>query len=340
LILTEHVRFRMTRRARRLGVAAMLAGALVAPAFGQAPPAPPSQLPQDLVNDLHAVFGEHHARAVHAKGIVLEGTFTPDKAAASLSKAPIFSGVTLPVVARFSDFTGIPDIPDTSDDANPRGFALKIKAQDGSDFDIVAHSFNGFPVATGEEFAVLLKALAASGPGVAHPTPIEQYLGNHPIAKTFLTTQKPAPVSYATAAYFGVNAFAFTNAKGAVADVRYRLVPRAGEHYLTPAEVKAKGPNYLREEITQRVAKGPVVFDWYVQIAAKGDAIANPSVAWPETRRRVKLGTFTITKVSANPETADRQGFLPGTPHPGIDAADPMLTLRDSAYAISFDQRQ
>ena len=35
------------------------------------------QTPQDLVNALHAAFGEHHARAVHAKGILLEGSFAP-----------------------------------------------------------------------------------------------------------------------------------------------------------------------------------------------------------------------------------------------------------------------
>jgi hypothetical protein len=31
--------------------------------------------PAELVKDLHAPFGEHHARAAHAKGVVLDGTF-------------------------------------------------------------------------------------------------------------------------------------------------------------------------------------------------------------------------------------------------------------------------
>ena len=50
------------------------------------------QTPQDLVDALHAAFGEHHARAVHAKGILLEGSFTPAKAARALSRSPIFEG--------------------------------------------------------------------------------------------------------------------------------------------------------------------------------------------------------------------------------------------------------
>ena len=33
--------------------------------------------PAELVRDIHAIFGEHHDRAVHAKGVVLNATFEP-----------------------------------------------------------------------------------------------------------------------------------------------------------------------------------------------------------------------------------------------------------------------
>jgi catalase len=302
-------------------------------------PIPAKQTPQDLVDALHAAFGEHHARANHAKGILLEGTFTSAKDARTLSSAPIFTGTTLPVIVRFSDSTGIPDIPDTASEANPRGFAMKIRAT-GVDVDVVTISFNGFPVATSDEFAVFLRAIGASGPGVAHPTPIEEFLDRHPIAKRFVTSQKPPPESYATAAYFGVNTFKFTNASGRSAYVRYRLAPRAGEHYLTPAEVQAKGPNYLLEELPSRVARTAVVFDWYAQISAEGDKIDDPSIAWPESRKLVPLGTITITRVTDTPDLDRQTLFLPGTTHPGIEPADPMLTLRNNAYPISFKARQ
>lgn len=323
-------------------VATMVAASTSLPARAQtvtaaAPPA--RQTPQDLVDALHAAFGEHHARAVHAKGILLEGTFTPSAKARELSREPIFTSPTLPVSVRFSDFTGIPDIPDTAGEANPRGFAIKIRAASG-DVDIVTHSFNGFPVATSDEFAVFLRAIGASGPAVAHPTPIEQFLGSHPIAKRFVTTQKPPPQSYATAAYFGVNTFKFISASGHAAYVRYRFVPKAGEHYLTPAELNGKGPNYLLEEIPARVAKEPVVFDWYAQIAVDGDKLEDPSIAWPETRALVPLGTITISRVVVA-DAADRTTlFLPGTIHAGIEPADPMLTLRNNAYPLSFKARQ
>src|SRR5262245_42413769 len=37
--------------------------------------------PAELVRDIHAIFGEHHARAVHAKGVILNATFEPTEQA-------------------------------------------------------------------------------------------------------------------------------------------------------------------------------------------------------------------------------------------------------------------
>ncbi len=157
--------------------------------------------------------------------------------------------------------------------------------------------------------------------------------------ESLLDDAEAAAASYATAAYFGVNAFKYTNAKSKSAYVRYRFVPEAGEHYLTAEELKSKGPAYLQEEIAARIAKGPVVFDWYAQIAQSGDKIDNPSIAWPDGRKLVKLGTIAITAVT-DPAMDKQTLFLPGESHPGIEPADPMLTVRNKAYPISFRQRQ
>ena len=131
------------------------------------------------------------------------------------------------------------------------------------------------------------------------------------------------------------------NAKGESVFVRYRFVPLAGELYLTPDQRKLQSSSYLQDEIMQRLAKAPVVFDWYAQIAEKGDNIEDPSVAWPESRKMVKLGTFTLTKPAGDPENAQRTLlFLPGQLHPGVEAADPMLIMRNTAYPISLGERQ
>jgi catalase len=300
----------------------------------------PNQTPEDLIDALHAAFGDHHDRAVHTKGVMFEGSFTPDPAAQTLTKAPIFTGGTLPVAARFSLFAGIPDIPDSSSGAAPTGLAIKIKAADGSFYDLASDQHNGFIVATSDEFATVLRDLGASGPGVAHPTPIEQFLDTHPIAKAFIQSLTN-PASYAEATYFGINAFKFTNAAGKTAFVRYRYVPQAGEHYLSKEEFQAQGANYLQDEIMARIATGPVKFDWFAQIAEAGDKIEDPSIAWPETRKLVKLGTFTFDRRPADIAAADKAfTVLPGDSHPGIDPADPMLTFRSKTYPLSFKARQ
>ncbi len=131
-------------------------------------------------------------------------------------------------------------------------------------------------------------------------------------------------MSYATAAYFGVNALKFTSVAGQSVFVRYRLVPREGEHYLSAEELKAKGPDYLREELSQRVGKGPVVFDWFAQVADAGDKVEDPSVAWPDSRQLVKLGSLTIQAMADDTATDKQTLFLPGVPHAGIEPADPM----------------
>ena len=177
--------------------------------------------------------------------------------------------------------------------------------------DLVAHSFNGFPAPTAAEFGNFLKAIAASGPGAAKPTPVEQYLQLHPNAVPFATQQKPPPESFATTTYFGVNAFAFADASGKETALRYRIVPEAGEKYLDAATAASKGPRYLMEEIAARVAKAPAILDWFAQIAKADDKTDDPSTPWPEDRQRWSR-TLTITGIAADQEGLSKSLlFLP-----------------------------
>ena len=300
---------------------------------------PPS--PRKMVDALYSAFGDNHSRAVHAKGTMATGTFEPAPTAPGLSAASIFSHGTLPILIRFSNFTGIPTIPDTVGDANPRGLAIKFQLPDGTSADVIAHSFNGFPTATSGEFRELLLAIGSSGAGASKPTALDAFLVTHPIAKTFLTTQKPLPESYGTMSYFGVNAFKFTDATGRVRFVRYRFVPVDGERILPPEKIGAKGPDYLQTELPQHLARSPMEFTWFAQVADAADEIGNPSIAWPESRMLVKLGTIRIDRPVADPVATDRGTlFAPLNVPAGIEPADPMLAIRQGAYPLSFEHRQ
>jgi len=324
--------------------AVLLALSLINPTFAVAQEAPAIQksVPEQLVDAFNGLFGVHPgARSNHAKGVVLEGTFTPTASAASVSKAAHLQKQKspVPVTVRFSDATGIPTIPDNDPGAGPRGISLKFSLPDGSKTDIVGHSFNGFPTATAGEFRDFLLALGASGPNAPKPTAIEKFLSSHPTAKAFVEAPKPAPVSYGTLAYFGVNTFKFTNAGGGVTFGRYQILPVAGEKFLAKEQASKMGPDYLVDEIGERVRRGPVKFKLLLQVADQGDKIDDPSIAWPDSRKKVELGTIAITKTTTESHTADKLLFLPGAVVPGIESADPMIGVRSAAYPISFARR-
>lgn len=287
---------------------------------------------------MRAAFGNHRQRAIHARGVVLAGSFEPTKDACELTTAPHLQRTKSAVLLRFSDFTGIPDIPQNIGAANPRGFALRFTMPDHFVTDIVGHSFDGFPVKTSDDFCELLLAIAASGPETLRPTALERFLEAHPVARRFLTTQT-TPASYATVPYFGVNAFRFTNDRGTSCHVRYRFAPEAGEHTLTATEATARGSSYLHDELVERIAKQPVRFMMVAQLAAANDVLDDPSIAWPATRPTVALGMLTLTALA--PGDLERTlAFDPMTIPHGIEAPDPMLKFRSRSYGISVEERR
>jgi catalase len=295
--------------------------------------------PAQLVDALHTAFGNNHSRAVHAKGIILEGDFIPDPEAATLTTAFHLQGNNSKITVRFSDFTGIPDIPDNNGAANPRGLAIKFQSPDGKTTDIVAHSFDGFPTETSDQFRELLLAIGASGTSEAKPTALDKFLGTHPVAKRFLTSQK-LPASFGTISYFGVNAFEFTNSKDEAHFIRYQFLPEE-EKLLTQEQFEKKDRNYLLDEIKSRIAEKPIAFKLYAQIANKGDVIGNPSIAWPADRKKVLLGTIVIKQLAPNTTLEDKAlTYKPNNIPDGIKTADPMLDFRSQAYPISVKERQ
>src|SRR5215472_7737609 len=89
------------------------------------------ELSNDLLAQFDTLFGLHPGyRPVHAKGVMLTGTFTPSAEAATLTRAPHAARKSTLVVARFSNGTGVPMIPDNDPNANPRGFAIRFNLAD------------------------------------------------------------------------------------------------------------------------------------------------------------------------------------------------------------------
>ena len=84
------------------------------------------------------------------------------------------------LTVRFSNSTGIPNVPDGSRSAIPHGMTLKFHLPNGSDTDMVLNAFKFFPVSTGADFRDMLLALAASPADGPKPTKFDEFVASHP----------------------------------------------------------------------------------------------------------------------------------------------------------------
>lgn len=306
---------------------------------------PGTALSRDALQAFDNVNGGVHAgfRPAHAKGILLSGTFTPSAAAKALTKAPHAQRASTPVTVRFSDFAGVPMVPDNDPNgASPRGCAIRFHLGEHVHTDIVAHSHDGFPARTAEEFVEFLRALAASGPGASRPSPIEVFLSTHPKALEFVQAPKPFPTSFARESYFAVAAVKFVNGEGKAQFGRIRVRPAEGGEYLDEAAAASKGPNYLFDEIKERVAKAPVKLNVMVQLAGPGDTVDDSTIHWPADREQVEFGVVELDALVPN-DAAEQQKII-FDPIPRVDgievSGDPLLEPRADVYLLSGRRRR
>jgi catalase len=273
---------------------------------------------------------------------MLHGTFTPTAEAKKLSSAPHFHADSTPITVRFSNSTGVPMIPDNEPNADPRGIAVRFNLGGRKHTDVIAHSTPFFPTRTGGEFLEFLKALISSPPDTPSPSPIEKFLGSHPKALAFAQAPKPPPSSFSREAYFGVTALKFLSAEGKSTYFRYRIVPDQGIDTLGEAAAKEKGPNYLFEEVEERVKKGPFTFKLLAQLAEEGDVTDDATIHWPESRPLVELGSVKVDSLVENSNKEQKHVIMDPIPRvQGIEPSDdPLLELRAALYLISGRQRR
>ena len=303
----------------------------------------PDPISSEALQAFDNLFGLHPGfRPVHAKGILLSGTFTPSSSVKALTRAPHVSRPSIRVAVRFSDFAGVPAIPDYDENASPRGFALRFYLAEHEHTDIVSHSVDGFPTRTVEEFLEFVRAAGASGPGARKPTPIESFLGSHPAALAFVQVPKPIPSSFARESFYSVSAYKFTNREGVSKFGRYRIVPPDGNDFLEPSAAVNKDPNFLFDEVKDRIARGTVKMRVLVQVAAEGDVVDDSTAHWPDPRPVVEFGNVELNGLVPDGVAAERQIIFDPIPRvDGIESSgDPLLEPRASVYLTSGRRRR
>ncbi len=298
---------------------------------------------EQIVDALAGIYGVHPgSRAVHAKGIVCEGTFTATPEAAALTRAAHMQGEPVRATVRFSNAGGDPGAHDGRRDN--RGMAVKFYLPDGSRTDIVATTTPVFVVRTPEDFLELMLARRPD-PETGEPDmqKIGAFLEAHPESLPAIqaTLGTPPPPSYAQRRHNSLNAFRLVNAAGEGRFVRYSWLPEAGEANLDDEEAMAREPDYLLAELAERLDGGSVAFRLEAQLAEEGDSTDDPTAAWPDERERVELGRLEVTGLD---HTRERGGdvlvFDPTRVTDGIElSADPILHARPEAYAVSVERR-
>jgi catalase len=298
----------------------------------------------EMIDAFEGTFGVHPGqRRNHIKGTCASGEFVGTKDAAALSRSALFSGKSVPVIARFSLGGGNPEVPDAA--PAPRGMALEFQLPGGALQHITMINAPIFGAISPASFRDAVVA-AKPDPKTGQPDPakLKAYAETHPDARALmeLASQHTPTANYYQTAYFSVHTFKFIDAKGAEHPVRWRFLPRDGVKEMTAAESKAAPRDFLEKNLIERTRKGPALWDMVVYIGEPGDSLDNPTLAWPETRKHFTAGTLTIKQaaVQEKGKACEPINFNPLVMADGMAPTnDPILLFRSPAYAVSFGKR-
>jgi catalase len=324
-------------------------------------------LAKQLVDAVIADFPDHKAgtRPIHTIGVGVEGYFVASDVAKTYCKAEHFRGQKVPVTVRFSNGSGSPAQHDGWSDV--RGMATRFHIRDGVETDLIAMTLGEFFVRNTDQFLAFTKSAQQTPikkegfwqkirdmlqfkPPLPDPHPGQTASGDAGTLKyanankfaqlgVFQAGLIGAPESYARAAYHAVHTFIIESPDGVKRPVRFSWKPVAGVRNTDPEAPPVDV--YLKKELEDRLDDWPARFLMMMMIGEPGDALEDPTVAWPAKRVRVVMGTLYLTGI-AKDQTAkgEKIGFNPCNFVPGMEGSDdPILAARRDAYAYSQELR-
>ena len=321
-----------------LRAAVLAAAALVAtaPAFSQVGPI-------TFLDQFEATFGKFEGfRRSGAKGLCATAEFVGTAEGRALSTASAFSGQAMPVMVRFSVGGANPKAPDNA--RSQRNMSLQFNLPGGETWQMGNISAPVFGAATPEQFFGRLQSLQPDPTTkAADAAKVKAFADANPevlLQGRYLASQ-PVPASFGGVNYWGVHGFAFVNSRGDKQWGKWVFEPVGGSAALSDDDAKAKGPNFLADELRQRVAGGEVAFNFMLQLAQPGDRLDSAVVPLPDDRRKVNLGRLSIKSVAADATGACvNVTFIPTLLPKGVEpSADPMLSARAAPYAIGLSRR-
>ncbi len=285
--------------------------------------------PVQAIDRLRAAFrGPDRHRTLHAKGRFYGGTFTATPEAAALGRARHLTGEPVPVLVRWSNAGGNASVPDKAPDI--RGMAVKFRLPDGTETDLLGQTARRFPTDRPEEFVAMTEASQ-------RPAMLPLFMLRHPrmvpaMLDGLRSKAVSSPASYTEPTYYPIHAYGWRDANDRLSWVRYVFASEPTE----PLAESFTGPDRLFEEMTARLARGPVRFDVRLQVAGAGDDPHSAVSVWKHARELLG-GTLEITEELPD---QDPVVFDPTRVVDGLELSDdPILRYRPSAYSESIKRR-
>ncbi len=303
----------------------------------------PNELtPGRFTDAFERVDGVHPGfRRNHAKGLGVSGFFESNGNGVRLSKAVVFRPGLVPVIGRFSLSGGQPyaaDMPDTV-----RGLGLEFSLPDGELWRTAMVNLPVFPVSTPEAFYERLIA-ATPDPQTGKPDPAKMraFLARHPDTEQAIKVIKGQALSsrFGNTTFRSLNAFRLVNSAGDSNPVRWVLTPEL-PFAAAAAPPAAQVKNYLFDTLIAQIRSQPLRWHLIAIIGQPGDPTKDATVAWPDERETMDVGTLTLDRVeSAETSAATEINFDPLVLPGGIAPSDdPLLSARSAVYSQSFTRR-
>ena len=281
-------------------------------------------------------------RRNHAKGVGVSGYFESNGQGARLSKAVVFRAGRVPVIGRFSFGGGDPNVADAS--TSVRGLALLFRLPDGEEWRTAMVNLPVFPFQTPQDF---YDNLVASQPdpktGKPDPEKMKAFGASHPATvRAIGIIQSHAPSSgFDNTAFNSLNAFRFIDAAGASIPVRWSLAPAQPFAAATTAPTAQTDKNFMFDALIASILQHPLQWHLIITIGQPGDPTNDATMAWPDGREQVDVGTLTLDHIESEETSPARDiNFDPLVLPSGMAPSDdPLLSARSAIYSQSFTRR-
>ncbi len=304
---------------------------------------PKALTPARFVDQFERDDGVHSGfRRNHAKGVGVSGYFESNGQGTRLSKAVVFKPGRVPVTGRFSFGGGDPNVADAP--TLVRGLGLLFWLPNGEEWRTAMVSLPVFPFQTPQAF---YDNLVASQPdpktGKPDPQKMAAFAASHPATMRALgIIQSHAPSSgFDNAAFNSLNAFWFIDAAGKSIPVRWTLAPVQPFAAAGATATAQTDKNYMFDELIASIMHHPLQWHLIVTIGQPGDPTNDATVAWPDGREQVDVGTLTLDHIESEETSPARDiNFDPLVLPSGMAPSDdPLLSARSAIYSQSFTRR-